>query len=207
LSVVHALPSSHEVGQLPSQISLLSTLPSPQCSGGGGQSLSLLCVQAGAQHPSPVSQIVIGALVHLIVQVAALPVAVSVVHQLLSLHKVGQSPSQVSPGSTMLLPHLGPDVPAAPPDVPAIMAADPPWGLAPLPAVPAAAIPPDAPLPAVNIPALPAVGAPFPFPLLAALATLDPPEPEVDSDVPSLVLETDTGPAASRVPASAALLA
>jgi len=39
-------------------------------------------------------------------QVAAAPVKVSVVQATLSLHEVGQFPSQVSDGSTMPLPHV-----------------------------------------------------------------------------------------------------
>jgi hypothetical protein len=68
----------------------------------------LLFVQPGAQQPSPLLQVVIGALLQAASQVAAVPVRASVVQALLSLHEVLQLPSQVSPGSITPLPHLGP---------------------------------------------------------------------------------------------------
>jgi hypothetical protein len=173
LSSVHGSPSSHDVAQLPSHVSPESTWPSPQRGAGGAQSLSLLFMQPGAQQPSPLLQVVIGALTHLAVHVAAAPVSMSVVQTLLSSHELGQLPSQVSPGSTTPLPHFGPDVPAAPPDTPAVMTVEPPCGLVPLPA---AALLPDAAFPAFDAPALPAFDA-LAFPAAALLP--DTPTPAV----------------------------
>jgi hypothetical protein len=56
VSVVHELPSEHVVGQLPSQISPVSTTPLPHI---GEQSLSLFALQPGAQQPSPPVHVVI----------------------------------------------------------------------------------------------------------------------------------------------------
>jgi hypothetical protein len=105
---VHALPSSAQVlKQFPSHFSPGSTCPSPQRGGGGGQSLSLLLMQPGAQQPSPPLQEVIGVFEHATSQVAAFPAAESVVHALPSSQVVGQFPSHFSPDSTTPLPQFG----------------------------------------------------------------------------------------------------
>lgn len=52
VSMVHALPSLQSAGQLPSQVSPLSTVPLPHVA---EQSLSLLLVQPAGQQPSPVT--------------------------------------------------------------------------------------------------------------------------------------------------------
>jgi len=107
-SVVQALLSLQLVGQLPSQVSPGSTTPLPQGAGSAGQSLSVLGPQIErSQQASPFEQVVFLTLVQAALQVAALPVSVSVVQALLSLQVVGQLPSQVSPGSTTPLPQLG----------------------------------------------------------------------------------------------------
>jgi hypothetical protein len=56
VSIVHVFPSSQLVGQLPSQVSLPETHPSPQTV---EQSVSLQWVQPAGQHPSPLKQAVI----------------------------------------------------------------------------------------------------------------------------------------------------
>jgi hypothetical protein len=86
VSVVQALPSLHEVGQLPSQVSPFSTMPLPQLV---EQSLSLLWLQAAGQQPSPLTQVVMGLKVQVAEQAATEPVSVSVVQALPSLHEVG----------------------------------------------------------------------------------------------------------------------
>jgi hypothetical protein len=109
VSVVHELPSSHEVGQDEggSQVSPGSSTPLPQLA---GQSLSEFASQPAGQQPSPAVQVVIGVEVHWASQLAALPVSVSVVQALPSSQDVGQEDggSQVSPDSTTPLPHWGP---------------------------------------------------------------------------------------------------
>jgi hypothetical protein len=99
VSAVHELPSVHEVGQLPSQVSPASTTPFPQV---GTQLLSLLALHPLGQHASPPVHIVIGAKTQARVQ--PVPVSVSAVHELPSVHEVGQLPSQVSPASTTPFP-------------------------------------------------------------------------------------------------------
>jgi hypothetical protein len=109
LSMVQALPSLHAaaVGQddAGSQVSPGSTTLLPQVE---LQSRSLLALQPGAQQPSPLRHWVMAWYPHAAVQLAALPVRVSMVHELPSLQLRGQEPggSQVSPGSTTLLPQL-----------------------------------------------------------------------------------------------------
>jgi hypothetical protein len=119
-STVHALPSSHEVGQAPgcpagiplSQDSPFSTRPLPQLA---GQSLSLTAVQPPGQQPSPAAQVVMRTWLQVAVQSAALPVTLSVVHGSVSAQSVGQAPSspaamagsQLSPGSSRPLPQPG----------------------------------------------------------------------------------------------------
>jgi hypothetical protein len=56
-SFVHALPSLQLDGQLPSQISPISTAPLPQT---GVQSESLLALHPVAQQPSPPVHVVMG---------------------------------------------------------------------------------------------------------------------------------------------------
>jgi len=107
VSTVHALPSLHVVGQVPggSQVSPGSITPLPHVV---EQSPSLFALQPAGQQPSPLSQLTIAACVQARLQFAALPVAVSRVHALPSLHDAGQVPggSQVSPGSITLLPQV-----------------------------------------------------------------------------------------------------
>jgi hypothetical protein len=103
MSAVQALVSGGQVvGQFPSQVSGGSTTPFPQLA---MQLASFPELQPIGQQPSPPVHIVIGACVHTKLQLPADPVIPSVVHGLLSLHDVGQFPSQVSPGSVMPLPH------------------------------------------------------------------------------------------------------
>jgi len=64
-------------------------------------------VQPAGQHPSPDVQAVTGTLAHCALQLAALPVRVSVVQALLSPHEVGQLPSHVSPASITPLLQVG----------------------------------------------------------------------------------------------------
>ncbi len=122
-SVVHASPSSQLVGHTPapeviavSHISPGSRWPSPQLA---AQSLSLPELAPGGQQPSPLTGVVIGTFVHRAVH--ASPIRVSVVHASPSSQLVGHAPgwplaiavSQVSPGSSVPLPHrlLGGQVP------------------------------------------------------------------------------------------------
>src|SRR5690242_8032576 len=80
--------------------------------GGGGelaQSPSLAEVQAAGQHPSPLAHAVIGAVTHWALHAAALPVRCAGLQtSTLGPHEVGQLPSQISPASTIPLPHFGP---------------------------------------------------------------------------------------------------
>jgi hypothetical protein len=103
VSVVQALPSLQEVGQLPSQVSLASTTPSPQYA---EQSWSLAVTQPAGQQPSPLLHVVIAAKEQAAEQLAALPVSVSVVQALPSLQEVGQLLSHVSPVSTTPSPQV-----------------------------------------------------------------------------------------------------
>ncbi len=70
------------------------------------QSLSLSWLHLAAQQPSPLVHVETGAWEHAAEHDAALPVSVSMVQALPSLHEVGQLPSQASPGSTTPLPHV-----------------------------------------------------------------------------------------------------
>ena len=103
VSMVQALPSPQSSGQLPSQISPGSRESLPQ---EAEQSSSRLALQPAGQQPSPGEHCVISWLVQATLQLAALPVMVSSVQSLPSLQVVGQSPSQVSPGSSTSLPQL-----------------------------------------------------------------------------------------------------
>jgi hypothetical protein len=105
---VQALPSKQEEGQEAggSQVSPASTTLLPQA---GRQLLSLLALQPEGQQPSPWVQVVMLVVPQIAVQVAALPESESMVQGLPSSQEEGQEPggSQVSPGSTTLLPHTG----------------------------------------------------------------------------------------------------
>jgi len=101
--MVQALPSLHVDGQLPSQVSPVSTMPLPQVA---EQSLSLLALQPLGQQPSPLTQAVTCVCVHTALQVAAEPVIASVVQAFPSLQSVGQFRSQVSLPSTTPLPQV-----------------------------------------------------------------------------------------------------
>jgi hypothetical protein len=98
LSIVHAAPSSHWIGQLPSQISPASTTPLSQV---GEQSSSALALQPAGQQPSSSSHAVIGANVQAALQLDAAPASVSRVHALPSSQDAAQlAPAQVSPGDS-----------------------------------------------------------------------------------------------------------
>jgi hypothetical protein len=101
MSIVQALPSLQEVGQLLSQVSPGSTTPFPH---DGEQSESETELHPPAQHPSPFAHTLITWCAHTTLQLLALPVIVSIVQGLPSPQEVGQSPSQVSPGSIIELP-------------------------------------------------------------------------------------------------------
>jgi hypothetical protein len=103
VSMVHEFPSLHDAGQLPSQVSPISTAMLPQV---GEQSLSLFRLQPMGQQPSAFRHWVTACRVQATLQLAALPVRPSMVQALPSLQDVGQLPSQVSPGSTAMLPQL-----------------------------------------------------------------------------------------------------
>jgi hypothetical protein len=66
------------------------------------QLLSLFALHPGAQQPSPPVHAVIGVKTH--ARVHAVPVSMSLVHEFMSLHIVGQLPSQSSPISTTPFP-------------------------------------------------------------------------------------------------------
>jgi hypothetical protein len=101
-SVVQASPSSQPAAQ-GSHSSGGSSTPLPQSL---AQSSSSSAVAPLGQHPSPFLGAVMGVFRHLPVHLPAWPVSRSAVHTLLSLQLVGQllGGSQVSPGSTVLLP-------------------------------------------------------------------------------------------------------
>jgi hypothetical protein len=107
MSMVQAFPSlqllGHDEGG--SQVSPVSTTSFPQL---GEQSLSLLALHPDAQQPSPDWHTAMGAFWQATLQVAALPVMVSVVQVFPSLQLVGHDDdgSQVSPASTAPLPQL-----------------------------------------------------------------------------------------------------
>jgi hypothetical protein len=103
VSVVQLLPSLQLAGQLPSQVSPVSTAPLPHVT---AHSLSLLLLQPGAQQPSPVTHVVMSVYVQTTLHWLVAPLRVSVVQTLLSLQDAGQLPSQVSPDSTVPLPQL-----------------------------------------------------------------------------------------------------
>jgi len=103
VSMVQAFESLQVVGQLPSQVSPASTTPLPQL---GEQSLSFVESQPAGQQPSPFWQVEMFWWAQATLQLAALPVIVSMVQAFWSSQVVGQLPSQVSPGSTTPLPQL-----------------------------------------------------------------------------------------------------
>jgi hypothetical protein len=104
-SIVHVSPSEHDVGQLPSHVSPVSTTPLPHV---GEQSASEFALQPGAQQPSPLAHSDIGWNVHAALQLSAAPTRTSIVHDAPSVHAVGHdAPSQISPASTTPLPQVG----------------------------------------------------------------------------------------------------
>jgi len=108
-SVVQTLPSSQEQEAGGSQVSPFSTIPLPQFAGQSESALVALVLHPAGQQPSPEVQIVIAVWVQATLQLALLPVILSVVHALKSLQLAGQDDggSQVSPFSTTPLPHFG----------------------------------------------------------------------------------------------------
>jgi len=103
VSVVQALPSLQLAGQLPSQVSPVSTAPFPHRT---PQSLSLLLLQLAGQQPSPVVHEPIGVCWQTTLHSDSLPASVSAVQAFESVHVVGQLPSHFSPVSTTPLPHV-----------------------------------------------------------------------------------------------------
>ena len=103
VSSVHGLWSSQVSGQLPSQVSPGSTVPSPQVP---EQSESLVSSQPAGQQPSASTHEVTTWEVQTTLQLAALPVIESTVQALPSSQVTGQLPSQVSGGSTVPLPQV-----------------------------------------------------------------------------------------------------
>ena len=91
------------MGQLPSHDSPASTKLLRQTE---AQSSSLRLLHPGAQHPSPLVQLVTAVLVHKASHPGAEPFNTSAVQLLESLQVVGQLPSQTSFASTTLLPQL-----------------------------------------------------------------------------------------------------
>jgi hypothetical protein len=106
-SMVQALPSPQVVGQEAegSQVSPGSTVLLPQLA---EQSPSVLALHPAGQHRSPEVQLLMVVWLQATLQLAALPVSWSMVQALPSPQVVGQEAegSQVSPGSTTLLPQL-----------------------------------------------------------------------------------------------------
>src|SRR5947208_13780821 len=98
--MVEALRSLQSLGQLPSQVSLVPTMVSPQ---NAEQSVSLPWLQPAGQQPSPLTQVVIAWNEHTAEQFSALPVSVSTVQATPSLQPVGQLPSQLAPPSCVPL--------------------------------------------------------------------------------------------------------
>jgi hypothetical protein len=103
VSAVQALPSSQLAGQLPSQVSPVSTAPLPHRT---LQSLSLLLLQLPGQHPSAVVHEPMGVCWQTTLHACAVPVKASAVQAFVSVHVVGQLPSHFSPVSTTPLPHV-----------------------------------------------------------------------------------------------------
>ena len=103
-SMVQALESKHEVGQLPSQSSMDSMMEFPQMA---LQSSSLLLLHPEGQHPSPFKQAVMSVKAQAASHEVELPPRESVVQAIASSQEVGQFPSQISPASTMLLAQTG----------------------------------------------------------------------------------------------------
>jgi hypothetical protein len=107
VSTVQELPSLHDVGQFPSQISPGSTTPFPQTP---TQLLSIVALHPDGQQPSPFVQAVIAANVQARVHIE--PTRVSAVQAFPSLQEAGQFPSHVSPGSIIPLPHAAEQLPS-----------------------------------------------------------------------------------------------
>jgi hypothetical protein len=91
-------------GALGSHCSPTSTVPLPQ---GFGQSESLVCVAPDGQHPSPLLAAVISEVAQDALHCAASPASTPGRQGSCEGQDVGQLPSQTSPGSTALLPHVG----------------------------------------------------------------------------------------------------
>jgi hypothetical protein len=87
VSVEHALPSSHELGQLPSQSSPVSFTPLPHA---GLQSLSLVALAPGGQHRSPLAAAVIAGCEQTTLHCAEVPVCMSAVQGSPSSHDEAQ---------------------------------------------------------------------------------------------------------------------
>jgi hypothetical protein len=87
ISLVHTLPSSQAVGQLPSHFSPLSTTPLPQT---GLQSLSLVAFAPGGQQPSPLAAAVIAGCEQTTLHCTGFPVCMSAVQALSSSHDDAQ---------------------------------------------------------------------------------------------------------------------
>jgi hypothetical protein len=104
VSTVQALPSLQLDGQLPSQVSPVSTTPLPQVF---EQSESTAELQPAGQQPSPPAHWVIAWCVQTRLQVAADPVEPSRVQESASAQVDGQLPSHSSPASTTPLPQKG----------------------------------------------------------------------------------------------------
>ncbi len=107
-SMVQALPSLQEVGQedFGSQVSPGSLTPLPQV---GEQSESLFALHPAGQQPSPPTQVVMAEWLQATLQLALLPVILSMVQALPSSQEAGQEDfgSQVSPVSNAPLSHVG----------------------------------------------------------------------------------------------------
>jgi hypothetical protein len=101
-SVVHASPSLHDVGQLPSHVSGGSVLPLPH---EAEQSPSLPELHDPRQQPSPLRHVVTAACVQRALHWFGLPTRSSTVQGLPSSQDCGQFPSQSSGVSTTPLPH------------------------------------------------------------------------------------------------------
>jgi len=102
LSTVHALLSSHEVGQLPSQTSPATTTPSPHEL---EQSLSVSSSHPVGQQPSSFLHPVMRLDRHSRLQFCAEPDC-TVVKQASAESQLSQLPSQVSPSSTTPSPQV-----------------------------------------------------------------------------------------------------
>jgi hypothetical protein len=105
-SCVHGFLSSQSAGQLPSQVSPVSTTPLPQ---DAEQSLSVPELHPAGQQPSPPLHWLIDVWAQAASHLAMLPDTLSAVQALPSSQSfwVGQLPSHTSLGSTTPFPHPG----------------------------------------------------------------------------------------------------